>query len=157
MTVQSPPKKTIFVVGGPAGCGKSTVATYLSRQAAIPYFEGDDVSTEQLKKSNAVIVTCSSLRRKYRDVFRVASYHDPDVQLCFIYLRVDEEHLQARVKARIGHYMKESMVRSQIECLEEPALDEVDVVTIDVQRDREIVCNDVLNWVKTRLRRLEKA
>ncbi|KAM0550296.1 hypothetical protein ACHAPJ_008966 [Fusarium lateritium] len=115
-----------------------------------------NAATEQLQKSNAVIVTCSSLRRKYRDVFRVASYHDPDVQLCFIYLRVDEEHLQARVRARVGHYMKESMVRSQMECLEEPALDEVDVVTIDVQRDPEIVCDDALNGVKTRLHRLEK-
>ncbi|KAF5589943.1 thermoresistant gluconokinase family [Fusarium pseudocircinatum] len=186
MTVQWLPKKTIFVVGGPAGCGKSTVATYLSQQAAIPYLEGDDfhtpnniakmrngtpltdtdrwdwliilrnAATEQLKKSSAVIVTCSSLRRKYRDVFRVASYHDHDVQLCFIFLRVDEAHLQARVKARVGHYMKESMVRSQMECLEEPALDEVDVVTIDVQRDPAVVCVDALDGVNTRLHRLEK-
>jgi gluconate kinase len=61
-----------------------------------------DAATEQLQKTNAVIFTCSSLRQKYRDVFRVASYYDPSVQLCFIYLRIDEKHLQ----------IKESMVRS---------------------------------------------
>jgi gluconokinase len=116
-----------------------------------------DAATEQLKKSNSVIVTCPSVRQKYRDVFRVASYHDPSVQLCFIYVRVYEKHLQARVKARSGHYMKESMVRSQMECLEEPALVETDVVTIDVQQDPEVVCDDALDGVRTRLHQLEKA
>ncbi|KAM6524499.1 hypothetical protein FALCPG4_010111 [Fusarium falciforme] len=179
MTVQTIPNKTIFVVSGPAGSGKSTVATYVSQQSVIPYLEGDDfhppaniakmgsgipltdgdrwdwlvtlrnAATEQLKTSNAVIVTCSSLRRKYRDVFRVVPYHDPTVQLCFIYLKVGEEHLQARVRARGGHYMKETMVRSQLEDLEEPAGDEVDAITFDVQKDPATVCKDVLNRVRT--------
>jgi hypothetical protein len=43
MTVQTIPNKTIFVVSGPAGSGKSTVATYVSQQSVIPYLEGDDV------------------------------------------------------------------------------------------------------------------
>ncbi|KAI6750442.1 hypothetical protein HG530_014723 [Fusarium avenaceum] len=116
-----------------------------------------DAATEQLEKSNSVIVTCSLLRQKYRDVFRVASYRDSSVQLCFIYLRVDEEHLQARVKARSGHYMKESMVRSRMESLEEPALVETDVVTIDVQRDPDVVCDEAFDGVRIRLHQLEKA
>lgn len=35
--------KTIFVVSGPAGSGKTTVATCISKELAIPYLEGDDV------------------------------------------------------------------------------------------------------------------
>lgn len=43
MTAQLLEAKTIFVVGGPAGSGKTTVATYLSQELTIPYLEGDDV------------------------------------------------------------------------------------------------------------------
>lgn len=43
MTTQPPQIKKLFVVGGPAGCGKTTVASYLSQELGIPYLEGDDV------------------------------------------------------------------------------------------------------------------
>lgn len=38
-----PKTEMIFVVGGPAGTGKSTIASYLSQKLDIPYLEGDDV------------------------------------------------------------------------------------------------------------------
>ena len=34
----------MWIITGPAGCGKSTVAQYLSKELSIPYIEGDDVS-----------------------------------------------------------------------------------------------------------------
>lgn len=34
----------IFLVTGPAGCGKTTVAQFLAEQMNAPYVEGDDVS-----------------------------------------------------------------------------------------------------------------
>ncbi|KAL2432703.1 putative gluconokinase [Exophiala dermatitidis] len=178
---QPPKVKTIFIVGGPAGCGKTTVASYLSRELGILYLEGDDyhtpankvkmgnsiplndgdrwdwlitlrnAATKELQRCNSIIVTCSFLKRKYRDVFRVASYNHPTVKLHFIYLKADEENLQARVRARVGHYMKESMVRSQLESLEEPGEDESDVIKFDVQRDREVIYNDVLATVRAKL------
>jgi gluconokinase len=81
-----------------------------------------------------VVLTCSALKLKYRDVIRVASYNDHDVLVHFIYLKADEETLLARVKARQGHYMKDSMVRSQFQSLEEPTADELskDVLCVDV-------------------------
>lgn len=33
----------IFIVTGPAGCGKTTVASYLADNLKCPYVEGDDV------------------------------------------------------------------------------------------------------------------
>lgn len=98
-----------------------------------------------LQSSKAVIVTSSSLRRRYRDVFRVASYDNPAVQVNFIYLRVYEECLRTRVAARVGHYMKENMVRSQLQCLEEPTKDELDVIRVDMRRDQRAVCTDALD------------
>ena len=34
----------MWIITGPAGCGKSTVAQYLAKELSIPYIEGDDVS-----------------------------------------------------------------------------------------------------------------
>lgn len=109
-------------------------------------------ATKTLQKSNVVIVTCSALRRKYRDVLRVASYDHPTVRVCFIHLKVDKEHLQVRIKARVGHYMKESMVRSQMEILEEPAEDEFDVIKVDVHRDQDAARKDALASVLAKLK-----
>ena len=80
-----------------------------------------------------VVVTCSALKRKYRDVIRIAAYNDHNVAVHFIYLRADEEVLLKRVQARKGHYMKSTMVHSQMEMLEEPDLEEQgrDVLEVD--------------------------
>jgi adenylylsulfate kinase-like enzyme len=34
----------LWIVTGPAGCGKSTIAEYLSETLHLPYIEGDEVS-----------------------------------------------------------------------------------------------------------------
>jgi gluconokinase len=81
--------------------------------------------------AEGVILTCSALKRKYRDVIRVARYNDHDVRVHFIYLRATEELLTRRVAARVGHYMKPGMVKSQLQSLEEP-MKERDVHSIDV-------------------------
>ena len=36
-------KKHIWVITGPAGCGKTTVGMYLAKELLLPYIEGDDV------------------------------------------------------------------------------------------------------------------
>jgi gluconokinase len=86
-----------------------------------------------------VVVTCSALKRKYRDVLRVAAYHHPDVRVRFVFLRVDEAALVERVRARRDHYMKDFMVRSQLETLEVPGGEERDVWTVDASGTGEVV------------------
>jgi gluconokinase len=81
--------------------------------------------------STGVIVTCSALKRKYRDVIRIAAYHDPSVRVHFVFLSASEALLMDRVRARQNHYMKDYMVHSQIESLETPQSDEVDVLSVD--------------------------
>ena len=85
------------------------------------------------KAHTGVVVTCSALKRKYRDVIRIAAYNDHDVAVHFIYLRAGEDVLMRRVQARKGHYMKSTMVRSQMELLEEPDVQEQgrDVLEVD--------------------------
>lgn len=78
-----------------------------------------------------VVVTCSALKHKYRDVIRVAGYDHPAIKVHFIYLRANEETILARVRERKGHFMKWSMVHSQFEMLEEPKAAEWDALTVD--------------------------
>lgn len=91
---------------------------------------------ESIKRINegapGVVVTCSALKRKYRDVIRVASYHDHSILTNFIFLDAKEEVLIARVGQRQGHYMGANMVASQFSILERPTADERDVVIVDV-------------------------
>lgn len=111
---------------------------------------------KQLQTSNSVIVTCSALKHKYRDVIRVANYEHPTVQVHFIYLKVDEATLQKRVAERVGHYMKESMVHSQMVALEEPEKDmEWDVLQVDVREDKEAVKHNALELVLRKLKEYE--
>ncbi|TKA39996.1 hypothetical protein B0A49_13628, partial [Cryomyces minteri] len=153
----------IWIITGPAGCGKTTVAEYLAKHFSLPYIEGDQfhppaniekmannipltdadrwdwlilLRQQSLASLDAgapgVVLTCSALKRKYRDVIRIASYNDHDVLVHFVYLRADQDTLLARVHGRVGHYMKDSMVKSQFEALEEPTADEPDVLAVDV-------------------------
>ncbi|KAM4059716.1 shikimate kinase domain-containing protein [Hirsutella rhossiliensis] len=165
----------IWLVTGPAGCGKTTVAEYLAKSLDMPYIEGDSHHTpanvEKMRSGNpltdadrwdwltalrdesmrrinrgseGVVVTCSALKRKYRDVIRVAAYYDHDIRVHFIFLNAPAEVLLARVTKREGHYMGPSMVQSQFDILERPAEDERDVISIDVSRSIEEVKKDVL-------------
>jgi len=180
MTTEPDHIEHIWIITGPAGCGKTTVAKYLAKTLSLPYVEGDDwhsqsnkekmakgipltdndrwdwlitlreQAVKQLQSSNSVIVTCSALKHKYRDVIRVANYEHPTVQIHFIYLKVDEHTLQGRVAAREGHYMKEGMVHSQMTALEEPD-EEWDVLPVDVRNDKEAVQRTALETVRRKL------
>lgn len=102
-------------------------------------------SLRQLEAGNSgVVLTCSALKRKYRDVIRVAPYFSPDLHLHFIYLHAPEEVLLKRVTARQGHYMGANMVHSQFNILEPPTEEEVDVISIDVSQSIDDVNKEAL-------------
>lgn len=75
-----------------------------------------------------VVVTCSALKKVYRDVLRgipapaatttVEVLADENVMVHFVFLALDKEDLLRRVRERKGHYMKENMVASQWATLE---------------------------------------
>lgn len=98
--------------------------------------------------SQGVVLTCSALKRKYRDVIRVAPYYSHDVLVHFVYLHAREEVLLARVQARHGHYMGANMVHSQFDALEEPRAEETDVMKVDVSGSLEEVEEEALSLIK---------
>jgi len=89
--------------------------------------------------SESVVLSCSALKRKYRDVIRVAGYYDPSIHLHFIFLHAPESLIIRRVQARKDHYMSADMVHSQFHILEPPSDDERDVVSVDVSGPSEEV------------------
>lgn len=143
------------VVMGVAGCGKSTVAQVLRDELAMELAEGDDfhpeANIEKMAGGEALtdddrwpwlealadwtagrraggvstVVTCSALKRAYRDVLRRA---DPDT--FFLHLHGDEGLLRRRLETR-DHFMPASLLRSQFEALEQLEPDERGVA-IDV-------------------------
>ena len=48
----APQRRHIFVVMGPAGCGKSTVARVLAESLGLPYVEGDEVNNQKKSKDD---------------------------------------------------------------------------------------------------------
>ncbi|KAJ4163803.1 hypothetical protein LMH87_005508 [Akanthomyces muscarius] len=179
-TVQDQPSQYhhIWLVTGPAGCGKTTIAEHIADANSMPYIEGDSYHTatnvekmrtgvpltdadrwdwltqlrdESMRRlsegAHGVVVTCSALKRKYRDVIRVAAYYDSSILIHFIYLDAPAEVLLQRVSARQGHYMGADMVQSQFDILERPSADEKDVFSIDVSRSIEEVKRDALAQV----------
>lgn len=101
--------------------------------------------------TRGVIVTCSALKRKYRDVFRVAAYFYRDVFVHLIYLDADKQLLLQRVTQRQNHYMGANMVQSQFDILERFSAEENDVSLIDVSRNLDEVKADALSLVRDML------
>lgn len=104
-------------------------------------------------RAPAVIVTCSALKRSYRDELRtlrdIAGF-----RTIFVMLETNvKEELKSRLAQRQGHYMVPGMVDVQVDLLESARDDEVDVVAIDAARSAaEVIqeCRDVIRaFMKT--------
>jgi gluconokinase len=138
-----------YVVMGVAGSGKSTIAAALALALDAEFVEADAFhSPENVRKMTAgipltdadrapwlsalaarlrearraqrrLVMTCSALKRKYRDVLRTGA---PDVQL--IFLHGPKALIAERIASRTGHYMPPSLLDSQFAALETPAPDE---------------------------------
>jgi len=145
--------KMDLVVMGVAGCGKSSLAAAFAHAQALPLIEGDAFhSAESVDKMSrgialtdadragwldrlgaelqahphGVVLTCSALRRAYRERLRAAS---PGLR--FAFLEIDREAALARVNARAGeHFFSASLVDSQFATLESP-LGEPGVLRLD--------------------------
>ena len=138
---------------GVSGSGKSTLGKALAQKLGWEFFDADDFhSVENIAKMSAGIpltdldrapwlealnnlllstlldahhpvLACSALREKYRT--RLLASVDGMV---LIYLKGSYEDVRSRLMAREGHYMKEKLLQSQFDTLEEPG----DAVVLDV-------------------------
>lgn len=134
---------------GVSAAGKTTVARALAQRLGWAFTEGDafhpaanvrkmrvgepltdddrwpwlHVLADWIGRQEAagldVVLTCSALKRAYRDLLR-----DGHPSVRFVHLTVDDGKLQDRIADRPGHFMPPALLTSQLEALEPLTADE---------------------------------
>lgn len=158
---------------GVAGCGKSTAAQAVARELQWSLLEGDDYHAESSKEKmrrgvalvdedratwlatlgqmlaahqsegKPVALTCSALKRNYRDLLRARS---PGLR--FVFLEIDKMQAQARVAARgVAHLFPPSLVDSQFVTLEPPH-GEPGVLCIDALMPHAELAERISDWLR---------
>jgi gluconokinase len=154
----------LVVVMGVSGSGKTTVARGIAEAMGWEFAEGDDFHseanvakmasghpltdedrwpwlraigawlTEHERAGRNAVVTCSALRRVYRDLLREGR---PDLRFCHV--QADAAVIKGRMEHRIGHYMPPSLLPSQLATLEPLQPDEPGVAVSVAGTQEEIV------------------
>lgn len=167
-------KTHVFVLMGVAGSGKSAVGSALVPKLSAAFLDGDFLHSRAniaknvagiplndddrrgwltaindaayaMQRTNTIsIIACSALKKQYRDLLRKGNDN-----LSFIYLQGQFDVIEARLKARKGHFFKPAMLVTQFETLEEPNNDETDVHLINIDRPLEQVICDTIDWIQT--------
>jgi gluconokinase len=164
--------RLIIVVMGVSGSGKSTIGALLAGELRCPYAEADDFHPlanvekmaagqpltdedrmpwlaaigawmdEQIEAGRTAVVSCSALRRAYRDRLRAGR---PEIQI--VYLRGDRDLIAARLATRHGHFFHAEMLDTQFAVLEEPTPDE-DVLVVSIGGTPQEIVADILTRLK---------
>jgi gluconokinase len=154
----------VVVVMGVSGCGKSTVARGLSESLGWQLAEGDDFHPDtnvakmrsgtpltdedrwpwldsigewisaRERAGESAVVTCSALRRPYRDLLRKGRPH-----VRFLHVTAEPDVLLDRLQERSGHYMPPSLLTSQLATLEPLAADEPGVTISNEGSDAQVL------------------
>ena len=157
------------VVMGVAGCGKSVVATELAHRLGLPLIEGDDfhppgnvakmrqgiplsdedragwlqrLAGELRARPGGAVLTCSALKRAYRDTLREGA-----TALHFLHLALTPHQALERVAARTDHFYPPSLVASQFEALEDPRGEPL-VRTLDATQHVDRLVDQAVAWLR---------
>jgi gluconokinase len=158
----------IVLVMGVSGSGKTTIGAMLAGRLGWPYAEADDFHPpanvakmaaghpltdedrwpwleaigrwidERRAAGESAVVSCSALKRSYRDLLRRGQ---PELYL--VYLDGSREIIGERMVARQGHFFTAEMLDSQFEALEPPEPDE-DVLTVPVTASPPEIVEEIL-------------
>lgn len=158
-----------MVVMGVAGCGKSTLARRIAQATGRALIEGDDFhSAANVRKMRAgvpltdadrrgwldqlaaqlvahphhVVLSCSALKRAYRDRLRAAA---PGLR--FVFLAIEREAARERVGSRGAHFFSPHLVDSQFATLE-PPVGEAGVLQVDALAPIAEIQRQVHAWLQ---------
>lgn len=150
----------ILIVAGVSGSGKTTIGALLAGRLRWQFADADTFHPEanvakmragtpltdadrepwlraigawmdeRIAADQSAVVTCSALKRAYRD--RLLGGRSAATM---VFLQVSREVLEQRLLARPGHFFPEKLLGSQLDTLEPPAADEQRVRTVLAERD----------------------
>ncbi len=162
------PKPVVLVFMGVSGSGKTTVAGLLARRLGWPFAEGDDLHPQSnIEKMRAVqpltdadrrlwlvavadwvsarldagqngLITCSALKRSYRDVI-----DQRGSGVLFVFLAGSKATIAPRLAARQSHFMPASLLESQFDDLEDPEPDEPHI-RVDIDQPPAVIANGIM-------------
>jgi gluconokinase len=158
-----------IVIMGVAGCGKSSCGSAVAAATGLLLMEGDDFHSasnrhkmssgtaltdadrdgwlaslaEELRRhTHGLVLTCSALKRSYRDRLRQAC-----PALRFVFLDISPEQARTRVLARAAeHFFSTTLVDSQFATLESP-VGEPGVLRVDATAAPEQLCQQIVAWL----------
>ena len=173
VTAQTLDSTQAVVVMGVSGCGKSSLAMAIAQNLACNMLEGDAfhpaASQEKMAqgtpltdqdragwlvtlgeelashKEVSVVLSCSALKKSYRDTLR--SYQP---NLRFVYLHISPANALARVSSRAvaeGHFFPATLVDNQFATLEVPT-EEAGVLTVDATAPMPVLVAQVRAWLR---------
>ena len=150
----------VIVIMGVSGSGKTVVGETLAARLGWAFRDADDwhspANIEKMRQGVAltdddrlqwilalgdaiqnwtsdnrdVVLACSALREQHRAMLRE---RDPRREsLRFVYLKGTYEEIDRRLGSRAGHFMPESLLKSQFSALQEP--DPSEALIVDVCR-----------------------
>jgi carbohydrate kinase (thermoresistant glucokinase family) len=161
--------RTILIITGISGSGKTTIATALAQLFGWPFKEGDDLhpasNITKMRSGDPLddrdrwpwlvkladwidgwrqvgssgVITCSALKRSYRNFLTSGR---PEVRV--VYLHGDRAVIAARLAARKGHFVPTTILESQIATLEEPDPDE-DSIRVGVDQLVEDIVAEIVH------------
>jgi gluconokinase len=147
----------ILIVMGVSGAGKTRIGEMLAERLSCSFTDGDAFHSEANKEKmhrgipltdddrwpwlrtiraaieekeragETAVLTCSSLKRSYRDILRGSDHN-----VRFVYLKGTFDVLKTRLGARSGHFFDPSLLQSQLDTLEVPGPDEAIEVSIEL-------------------------
>ncbi|ENN88893.1 gluconokinase protein [Rhizobium freirei PRF 81] len=162
-----------IIVMGVSGSGKSSIGEGIAAEFGIHFIEGDALHpaanvekmskgipltdedrwpwlekigqeiTASLAKGEGIAVSCSALKRTYRERLRTSA----GGHLYFVYLHGSKELLMKRMGERKGHFMPASLLESQLQTLEVPT-GEPGVVTVDIDDTIEAIVDAAVKSLK---------
>lgn len=183
VSISNPEANThLIIVMGVCGSGKSTLAKALADHYGYIYLDGDNFHSQEARDRMAQGLPLTDAMRlpwvmRLRDYFCAAADQNQHSTLAFsglkrvhrdelrktglktifLFLHSDRNTIQHRVNNRAGHFMAPSLVTSQFDSLEQPAVDETDIVEIDVQVPFEQVMQRALSIIDKALLELADA
>ena len=162
----------IIVVMGVSGCGKSTIAETIAAQIGAHCKDGDELhpdsnikkmesgvpltdsdrepwlfevmeyASKQAAQHGVCVIACSALKHRYRQILNKAG------NVVYVFLDGSFELISSRMQERTGHFMPDSLLKSQFDALEDPT-EEDNVFSVGIESNPQKIAANAVDVLRS--------